>query len=588
MATRTPAQKRPLQAPSRKQHQLPPRQLCFKRHLAMSMEDRLCEAIGEALEASGKLSLVVGRLLGADTKKEIVLPLATEALLEGPGYVFEPELSPEAGGAIQAALVASLQAWKGAPAERRWAEVSRAEQVRGRVQVPQRVLTVYCPGSSWHYQLQLGMKESQAQETVEERFLFKKDEGDGGALWTVSRSRTAGSAPGTAGVVSLRVNEKLLLDHWQRKKQQKQHNFPALCRDFLRNARALVGVLKGEADTRVCYFPGLLDAVAEHYSQKARPGGSLAAYRASLTSRLRKHNNLVKVLLIEGFVDSLKGPVRVLDLGCGRGQDVGKFSRSHRTCDMALYVGVDFAQAAIEEAKRRHAELVKAAEIVGRAEYEGAFYAGDCLGASVWEKFMKDGHQQFDVISMQFMLQYLTESALPVKQLLERCFSLLRPGGVLLASSPECEALSGLYLSAEGQAERKTGNKLFQIHFHGPAWQGVAQEAAKAGPPDLVEEQVRDLFASRWGLRYSFSLIDAVEGQDEFVVPWKSLEALIVDVGFEVVTDCHFPEITEHMCKTSRYYQSTFKDDPGNTDLNEEEREVFELYSCFVLKRPEG
>merc|ERR1712032_1570771 len=92
------------------------------------------------------------------------------------------------------------------------------------------------------------------------------------------------------------------------------------------------------------------------------------------SENVRRYNNLVKVLLIEQHVDTMPGSVRILDLGCGNGPDVGKYSRAHRGSKMKEYVGIDFADVAIDEARARYGTLLSRAK-PSTEEYEASFYA---------------------------------------------------------------------------------------------------------------------------------------------------------------------------------------------------------------------
>eukprot|EP00438_Fugacium_kawagutii_P000437 Skav235945 [mRNA] locus=scaffold3392:66872:72538:- [translate_table: standard] len=78
-----------------------------------------------------------------------------------------------------------------------------------------------------------------------------------------------------------------------------------------------------------------------------------------------------------GFLDGMKGDLKVLDLACGRGQDLQKYSREHRLCKVELLVCIDVAESAIEEAKRRYGNLWTRARREGRGEFKATFHTGD-------------------------------------------------------------------------------------------------------------------------------------------------------------------------------------------------------------------
>ena len=126
-----------------------------------------------------------------------------------------------------------------------------------------------------------------------------------------------------------------------------------LCRDFRRNVLALQQKLHlAEPLTEPqLFYPELFDPsfkLQEFYGQQAKQSG------LEETKKIRRYNNLVKVLLLEHFVDSMQGELRLLDLACGRGQDLQKYSREHRRCHVSSVLGVDFANEAVEEARRRY------------------------------------------------------------------------------------------------------------------------------------------------------------------------------------------------------------------------------------------
>lgn len=100
-------------------------------------------------------------------------------------------------------------------------------------------------------------------------------------------------------------------------------------------------------------------------------------------------------------------------------------------------------------------------------------------------------------------------------------------------------------------------------------------------------EDMDALFSDKWGVPYTFSLIDAVDGQQEYVVPWESFEQLIENLGFRVMLDASFPELLSEYCGTSTFFASVFSSQKNHADLTTEEEEVFSLYSGFVLQRME-
>lgn len=130
--------------------------------------------------------------------------------------------------------------------------------------------------------------------------------------------------------------------------------------------------------------------VAQHYN--ARPEVGKTAREASPIIGLKNFNNWIKAVLIakfarpaihetnsrtEGleFVGARRRPkytARILDLGCGKGGDLGKWAKA----EIAGYVGVDIADVSIDQARGRYME--------GRRKpYDAEFFALDCFSVRI-------------------------------------------------------------------------------------------------------------------------------------------------------------------------------------------------------------
>ncbi|KAJ2450272.1 mRNA cap guanine-N7 methyltransferase [Coemansia sp. RSA 2336] len=105
--------------------------------------------------------------------------------------------------------------------------------------------------------------------------------------------------------------------------------------------------------------------VAEHYNQR-RELGVEGRMHTKITG-LRLFNNWVKSLLIRQY--AFAGS-RVLDLGCGKGGDLRKWS----IAGIAEYVGMDIAQVSVQQAQRRFADM-------HNARFLARFFAQDCYAA---------------------------------------------------------------------------------------------------------------------------------------------------------------------------------------------------------------
>eukprot|EP00434_Breviolum_minutum_P033546 symbB.v1.2.029685.t3/scaffold3282.1/size59815/1 len=166
--------------------------------------------------------------------------------------------------------------------------------------------------------------------------------------------------------------------------------------------------LEGDGVKRL-YYPGVFDGavrVQEYYGKRARYQHAADEGQLEVTARIRRFNNCVKTMMIESFMDGMKGNLRILDLACGRGQDILKYSREHRLCTVQHVMGIDFAAEAVEEAKRT---LCSKAQASGRPEFLADFRCGDLRKASTLEDVVREG-RSFDVVLCQLALHYLLSS----------------------------------------------------------------------------------------------------------------------------------------------------------------------------------
>ncbi|CAE7451952.1 unnamed protein product [Symbiodinium natans] len=568
-----------------------PRRQCFKRKFESDLESRFRDFLLNAVPqvqpgalgtSSSRVALAIGRVVGKETLQDIILPVASEVLLEdGPGHSFLPDLSDTLVPRLRAFLDSRVAAHKAKPLqERRWASVS-LEQRSAAACSWRALATVYCPGCKWHYQLRIReppTKEGPDKDRKEFNLVFQKVAGSQDPAWTVSIVQC-----GETIWTELRMNEVFLHNHRERMLAAQQHNFSRLCRDFRRNAQALQRVLEGldpcmSGDGgKKLFYPGIFDMasqVQEFYVRRTRAQTDAAG--VDPTARVRRFNNCIKTLLLESFMDDMDGDLSILDLCCGRGQDMQKYSREHRACTVGNVVCIDFAEEAVEEAKRRYGDLVARGQKVGRREFAASFYAGDCRSAEVFNKLAQDGCTEFDVVVCQFGLHYLLGAEEDARRLLQRVFSLLRPGGRFIATVPSCEVLADLYEQATPFTdsarihERELQRSLFHVHFGGEAWGHLNRGA------QLTLDEV---FQSCWGLPYLFELQGAVCAE-EYLLPWEAFETLAESIGFSLMADASFPDLLLALKDKSKFFNRVFCRDRNNASMTSDEEEVFKLCLC--------
>jgi len=531
--------------------------------------------------------VVMGRVVGEENHdRDVILPTATEVILDD-GHDFLPDLSLELFRDFRIQLERRLQAHKVQKEEdRRWAHVS-LQQRELTSTAYKSLATFYSPASRWHYQLRFRavdpegvVEETQRRET---NLVFQKVSGSDDPSWTISLVQERGKT-----WVELRMNEAFLLNHLALLRNAKPHCFNRLCRDFRRNAQAVQQLLdrmeplEGDGVKRL-YYPGVFDGavrVQEYYGKRARYQHAADEGQLEVTARIRRFNNCVKTMMIESFMDGMKGNLRILDLACGRGQDILKYSREHRLCTVQHVMGIDFAAEAVEEAKRRYSTLCSKAQASGRPEFLADFRCGDLRKASTLEDVVREG-RSFDVVLCQLALHYLLSSEEAATRFLQHLVKLLRPGGRFIATVPSCEVLADFYEKASFVGNRTTErvlrHKLFRVSFEGTAW----QQLQYAG----VQLELDEVFLRRWGLPYLFSLEGAVHGE-EYILPWEAFEELANSFGLRVLADASFPDLYDQLKPRSRFYNKVFCKDNGNAQLDGDEEILFKLYQGFVMEKP--
>ena len=282
----------------------------------------------------------------------------------------------------------------------------------------------------------------------------------------------------------------------------------------------------GEADKQQPQAEGEnlhVQLVADHYSKREN---QLRVQRdRSPIIHLKKLNNWVKSMLIRSHTPP---GARVLDLACGKGGDFAKWSRAN----ISYYVGIDVAFGSIEDARLRYnGDTEERADADaghdggnGRPSHRrmlsfpATLACGDCFGVSLEHELSRFG--PFDIVSCQFALHYSFETQARARMGLKNISSLLKPGGVLIGTTPDANVLVRKLRAAPGL---QFGNEVYSIRFD----QASASKLFPASQP--------------YGLLYHFQLEDAVDCP-EWLVPFQCLQKLAAEYGLKLRTHCNFHE----------------------------------------------
>lgn len=391
---------------------------------------------------------------------------------------------------------------------------------------------------------------------------------------------------------------------------------------------------------------GIHDAVRQHYNAVPERGRDWRRTDSRIKG-LRSFNNWIKSTIIQKFSPSedftpggqrpeygappVKG-LLVLDMGCGKGGDLGKWQQAPQPVD--LYVGLDPADVSIGQARERYSQMASRGGggrggRGGRGGYNnrppprlfhGEFAVQDCFGESI-EKVpivrevgfdasggpSRFGGGQFDVVSIMFAMHYAFESEHKARVMLKNVAGALKKGGRFIGCIPNSDVLSARAVEFnERQAAKKAAAAPPQVDGA-----EEVKPAADADAPtaDLDEGEIAEtaewgndiyrvrfasdtpadgVFRPPFGWKYNFFLHEAVEEVPEYVVPWEAFRAIAEDYNLEMQYHKSFGEIWR-----------AEKDDPvlgplsermgvrgrggGGLLVSDEEMEAAEFYVAFCF-----
>ncbi|KAF1937796.1 mRNA cap methyltransferase [Clathrospora elynae] len=334
---------------------------------------------------------------------------------------------------------------------------------------------------------------------------------------------------------------------------------------------------------------------------------------------LRSFNNWVKSSIIQKFIGDERN-LKILDIGCGKGGDLGKWEKSRK---VELYVGCDPADVSVQQAKDRFAQMQKK----NRRLFHAEFYAKDCFGEWLGDipiikqvgidqgvgpgnaMSQRWGGGGWDMVTMMFCMHYAFESEAKAKGMLRNVAGALKKGGRFIGCIPNSDVLSQKVIDhhkakgtapaeASGAADDDDDRPAFASddeddwnpeksldspkpvdteHTNGEKpEEAVHKDKDKEDQEDgEVEEEGFNwgnsiynvkfsgktppdgTFRPPYGWKYFYTLTEAVEAP-EYVVPWEAFRALAEDYNLELQYRKPFREVWEEQ-----------KDDPVLGPLSE-------------------
>jgi mRNA (guanine-N7-)-methyltransferase len=371
---------------------------------------------------------------------------------------------------------------------------------------------------------------------------------------------------------------------------------------------------------------GINDVVRQHYNAVPERGREWRKTDSKIKG-LRSFNNWVKSTLIQKFSpdedhtpgahergrDLAGAPDKellVLDIGCGKGGDLGKWQQAPQT--VQLYVGLDPAEISIEQARERYRSMTSRGGGRGRGGsrggrhqrlFEAYFLVKDCYGGTIGDLDIIQrvgfdtapmGRSGFDIVSMMFCMHYAFESEAKARMMLQNVSGSLKKGGRFLGCIPNAHLIGEKVTAFNERTEAKKGDATKgEAPLAEDKEEGEAEETAEWGN-DLYRVRfpgktpTDGIFRPPFGWKYNFFLNEAVEEVPEYVVPWEAFRALAEDYNLELQYHQSFREIWE-----------SEKDDPYLGPLSErmgvrqrgggpllvtpEEMEVANFYVAFCF-----
>jgi mRNA (guanine-N7-)-methyltransferase len=376
---------------------------------------------------------------------------------------------------------------------------------------------------------------------------------------------------------------------------------------------------------------GIHDAVRQHYNAVPERGRDWRKTDSRIKG-LRSFNNWIKSTIIqkfspdEDFTPNSPSPDKgllVLDIGCGKGGDLGKWQQAPQTIE--LYVGLDPADVSIDQARDRYRSMSSRGgggrggrggrggynSRVSTRLFQGEFYVQDCFGEMIDRiPLIRDvgfdgsggpsrfGGGGFDVVSMMFCMHYAFESEEKARTMLKNVAGALKKGGRLIGCIPSSDVLSkkveefNTRMSAKSKGA-ENGGKEEEREEGEEIEEGEAEESAEWGN-DIYRVRfpgktpADGIFRPPFGWKYNYFLHEAVEEVPEYVVPWEAFRAIAEDYNLEMQYHKSFDEIwkTEKDVEDFRVLSERMnvrERGSGRLLISDEEMEAASFYAAFCF-----
>ncbi|KAF5391324.1 hypothetical protein D9757_002065 [Collybiopsis confluens] len=311
-------------------------------------------------------------------------------------------------------------------------------------------------------------------------------------------------------------------------------------------------------------FAGDAGVIVDHYN--SRPEVGVLQRQDSPIIGLKNFNNWVKSVLISKFahpalasstVCTQRTKGKVLDLGCGKGGDLTKWSKAK----ISEYAGADIAAISVEQAQERWESLRV------NSRFHASFAPYDFCTQDLEDVFPSQvlAHP-FDVVSSQFCIHYAFEKEETVRKMLRNVSRFLRPGGAFIGTIPNAEQLLDRLRELPPEREDLSfGNAVYKVCFETREHQGS------------------------YGHKYRFFLRDAVEDVPEFLVHWDNFVSMAAEYDLHPVYKEEFHDVfSEHQDHSDfgpLMLRMKVVDSNGESSMDEDQWEAVNIYLAFAFEK---
>lgn len=248
-------------------------------------------------------------------------------------------------------------------------------------------------------------------------------------------------------------------------------------------------------------------------------------------ANVKTFNNWIKASLIREY--SYKA--NVIEFACGKGGDLVKYKHAK----ILSYRGIDISTESLKQALVRYNKA--------HLPFEAEFYYGDMR-----EDFaLKNFDFAAELVSCQFAIHYAFGVKQDAQNAIGNLAKFLAVGGKCIITCPDDE----VFYSRKGDFA-DTNKKFIKVKFD--------------------KETIKE---SKFGIKYNFTLEDAILGVDEYVVDRNEFVELCEEAGLALIEEMNF------MDYFNRYYDDSPLRKIYKVQMFDDDEDVVGFYKVYVFQK---